>query len=357
MANDQVTKDIPRILIVDDVETNRYVLRNIINDMGYQPVLAENGIQAQKIVQRIPVRLILLDIAMPEMDGYEFCKWIKADPQLREIPIIFISAYDNPQDVVQGFTMGGEDYITKPFIAEVVKARVGLHLKLYNTAQTLQEANRRLNASVQEQLRQMEKEKKNVLYALAEVARENACYEEEHSRRLQYNCRLLAQAMQLSPHYEQAISDSFIETIEIAAPLCDVGNVAIPMEILQKDEFLDPEERVIMQKHTDVGAKILRLVHSEGDYNDFVKMSADIAQYHHENWDGSGYPKGISGEQIPLSAQIVAVVSAYCALTAKRVYRPAYSKEDALQILEIGSDTKFNRELVEILTKISRQLH
>lgn len=357
MEKDQATRDIPRILIVDDVEANRYVLRNIITDMGYQPILAENGLQAQRIVQRMPVQLILLDIAMPEMDGYEFCKWIKGDPKLREIPNIFISAYDNPQDVVQGFAMGGEDYITKPFIAEVVQARVNLHLKLFNTTQSLQETNRRLNVSVQEQLRQIEREKKNVLYALAEVARENACYEEEHGNRLQYNCKILAQAMQLSPSYEMEISDTFIETIEIAAPLCDVGNVAIPMEILQKDEFLDEGERVIMQKHTDVGAKILRLVHSEGDYNDFVQMSVDIAQYHHENWDGTGYPKGISGEEIPLSAQIVSLVGSYCALTADRVYRTAYASEEALEMLRAEADTRFNRELVEIMTKISRQLH
>lgn len=357
MANEQIAKEIPRILVVDDVETNRYVLRNIITDMGYQPVLAENGLQAQKIIQRIPIQLILSDIAMPEMDGYEFCKWIKETQEYREIPFIFISAYDNPQDVVEGFSIGGEDYITKPFIAEVVKARVGLHLKLATTAQTLQDTNRRLNASVQEQLRQMEQEKKTVLYALAEVARENACYEEAHAKRLQENCRILAQAMQLSSKFEQEISDSFVDSIVIAAPLCDIGNVAIPMEILQKDEQLDKDERSIMQKHTDVGAKLLHQVHGEGDYNDFVELSADVAQNHHENWDGSGYPRGISGEEIPLAAQIVSVVSAYCALTEKRVYRPAYSKEDALSIMTIGAGNKFNQEIVDILIKISRQLH
>lgn len=357
MASDQTTVEVTRILVVDDVETNRYVLRNIITDMGYMPILAENGVQALKIVQRIPVQLILSDIAMPEMDGYEFCKLMKADPHYRNIPFIFISAYDNSQDVVQGFEIGGEDYITKPFIAEVVKARVGVHLKLSTATKSLQESNRRLKISVEEQLKQMEKEKKNVLYALAGVASENACYEDVHMERVQYNCKMLAQAMQLSPKYEKLISDTFVETMEIAAPLCDLGNMAIPTEILQKDATLSNEEIAIMQTHTTVGAKILKSLQNEGDYNDFVSMATEIAMYHHENWDGTGYPTGKKADEIPLSAQIVSVSSAYCALTERRVYRQAYSKEDALEILDLAADTKFNGELVGILRKISRQLH
>lgn len=351
------SESVPIILIVDDVEANRYVLRNIINDMEYQPILAENGLQAQRIIERMPVQLILLDVAMPEMDGYEFCQWIKANPLYREIPVIFISAFDNPDDVLDGFRYGGEDYITKPFIPEVVKARVSVHLKLSQANQTLQETNRRLQASVQEQLKQMEKEKKNMLYALAQVARENACYEETHMERIQYNCKLLSQAMQLSPQYEQLISDSFIETVEMAAPICDLGNVAIPMEILQKKNSLNEEERKIMHHHTEIGTKILENLRTEGDYNDFIQMSIDIVENHHENWDGSGYPHGKKGHQIPLSAQIVSVVSAYCALTEQRVYRPAYSKEEAMEIMQAAVDTKFNRNIVDILTKISRQLH
>lgn len=357
MAGDQMTAEITRILVVDDVDTNRYVLRNIISDMGYMPILAENGIQAQKIIQRIPVDLILSDIAMPEMDGFELCRLMKADPRYRHIPFIFISAYDNSEDILQGFEAGGEDYITKPFIEEVVKARVGVHLKLGTTTKSLQESNRRLKVSVEEQLRQMEKEKKNVLYALARVASENACYEDVHMERVQYNCRMLAQAMQLSPMYENVISDTFVETIEIAAPLCDLGNMAIPTEILQKDDALNEEESAIMHTHTAVGAKILQSLQTEGDYNDFISMAAEIAMYHHENWDGTGYPTGKKAAEIPLSAQIVAVASAYCALTEHRVYRQAYSDEEALDMLKQEADKQFQGEVVDILRRISRQLH
>ena len=250
MNQDKKMTDVPRILIVDDVKANRFVLKNIIADMGFEPVLAENGVQALKLQPVCNPQLILLDISMPEMDGYEFCSIMKNNPATRDIPIIFISAFDEPQDIIKGFNLGGEDYITKPFIPEVVKARVGVHLKLSEANKAMMENNRRLQALISEQLKQIEQEKKNVLYALAHVARENSCYEDGHMERLSYNCKILSQAMQLSPLYEHIISDTYVETIELAAPLCDVGNVAIPMEILMKDEQLDKGEREMMQKHT-----------------------------------------------------------------------------------------------------------
>lgn len=344
-----------KILIVDDVETNRFVLRNIISDMGNKPILAENGIQALKILEKVIPSLILLDVAMPEMDGYEFCGIIKNKPETRDIPIIFISAFDEPEDIIKGFTLGGGDYITKPFIQEVVQARVSVHLKLADATNTLQSVNRQLVASVQEQLKQMEQEKKNVLYALVSVARENACYDEEHMERLQFNCKILSQALQLSPNYERIISDTFVETIELAAPLCDLGNVAIPTEILQKNGELSESERKIMETHTTRGAKILKDIRTHGDYNDFVQMSIDIANYHHEKWDGTGYPCGLKGDEIPLSAQIVSMISTYCALTEKRLYRDAYTREEALEIMEKSSGQTFNSDIFDICKKISRQ--
>lgn len=351
-----VSSQKPRILVVDDVEANRFILRNIITDMGYQPVLAENGVQALKIFPRSNPQLVLLDIAMPEMDGYELCKILKENPDTRDVPIIFISAFDNGQDIVKGFALGGEDYVTKPFIPEVIKARVGVHLKLSDATRNLSEMNRRLQVSVDEQLNQMEQEKKSVLYALANVARENSYYEETHLERLKFNCRILSQAMQLSEAYDSLISDTFIEAIELAAPLCDVGNMAVPMEILQKETDLTPEETEIMKRHTIIGAKILDDIHVKDDYNDYVIMAVEIARNHHENWDGSGYPEGKKGEEIPLSAQIVAIVASYCALTEKRSYRDAYTSEEALAMIQAEAGIKFNSYILEIFKKISRQL-
>ncbi len=344
-----------KILIVDDVEANRFILRDIISDMGCMPILTENGMQALKMVERIKPKLIVLDIAMPEMDGYEVCQKIKADPKTRDIPIIFISAFDEPDDIVKGFNLGGEDYITKPFIPEVVKARIGVHLKLSEANHRMVDLNRKLQMSIDEQIKKMELERRSVLYALIRVARENACYDEAYMERLSYNCRIVAEAMQLSEKYGYTISDNYITAIELAAPLCDLGNMAIPTQILQKQGLFNSEESAIMRTHTTIGAQMLEDIGALGNDNGLIEMATEIAHYHHENWDGSGYPEGIKDVEIPLSAQIVSVVSAYCALTEKRSYREAYSQSEALEIMEKDSN-KFNPDIFWILKKIVKQL-
>lgn len=349
-------KNIPRILIVDDVETNRFILRDVIADMGNYPILAESGAQALKIVQHLKPQLIILDIAMPEMDGYEVCRKLKENPLTRDIPIIFISAYDEPGDIVKGFEIGCEDYVTKPFIPEVVKARVGAHLKLYEANAKVMDINRKLQVSVKEQRRQVDMERRRVLYALLRVARENACYDKLYMERVQCNCRILAEAMQLSTQFGHLISDHYIDIIELASPLCDLGNLAIHTSILQKQDALNEEEKNVMQTHSTIGARILKDVEALGDENGFLHMAAEIAHFHHENWDGSGYPEGIKEGQIPLSAQIVAVASAYCALTEKRTYREAFSREEAMKMMEKESGKKYNPEIFWILKKIVKQL-
>lgn len=345
-----------RILIIDDVEVNRIILHNIITDMGYQPVLAENGKQGLKIMERIVPDLILLDVAMPEMDGFEFAEIIQKDIKTRNIPIIFISAFDTTQDIVKGFEVGGADYVTKPFIQEVVKSRVDVQLKLAEMNKTLAETNRRLQVSIAEQIKQLEAEKKKVLYALLAVARKNAQFDETRVERLQHNCKILAQAMQLSQKYESIVSDTFVETIKLAAPLCDLGMLGLPLDIVQKHGNLTEEEMVVVQTHTNIGAQILKDIKGGGDYNDFLDMSYDIALYHHEKWDGTGYPFQMSGNNIPLPAQVVALISRYCELTEKRSYREAFSKEEALQIMEDASGTEFNPDIFAICKKIVRQL-
>lgn len=340
-----------KILIVDDVETNRFILEEIIKDMGGCPILAESGKQALEMVMDCYPQLVLTDISMPGMDGYELCRILKKNEETKNIPVVFISAFDDPKDIVEGFSLGGEDYITKPFIPEVVQARVGVQLRLHEVKKQLMETNRRLQISVSEQLKQMESEKKNILYAMANVAAQNADYEEAHMSRLGQNCRILAQGMQLSPLFEGRISDTQIDTIELAAPLCNIGNIGIPKELLQKKGNLTREEEEAIQKHTDIGGKLLSDLHVNNDYNDFISTAIDMARFHHENWNGSGYPEGLSGEQIPLSAQIVSIMDRYCILTGKK----AYSRDEALEIMRGEAGIKFNPDIYKIFNKISRQ--
>ncbi len=340
------------ILIVDDVEPNRLILGEIIKDMGCNPVLAESGEQALELAEEHHPQLVLTDISMPGMTGYELCKVLKGNEKTRNIPVVFISAFDDPHDIVEGFQLGGEDYITKPFIPEVVQARVGVHLRLHVAKWELMEMNRKLQISVGEQLRQMEQEKKNILYAMANVAARNSSYQEEHIERLSKNCRILAQGMQLSPLFEDQISDTFVDTIELAAPLCDIGNIGVPREILQKESSLTQEETSIVQDHTNIGVKLLQDLQIGNDYNDFISTTIDIVKYHHENWDGSGYPAGLQGEEIPLSAQIVSVVERYCILTGEE----DMGKEEAFAVMEEEAGKGLNKDIFAICCKISRQL-
>ena len=344
------------ILIVDDVEINREILGEIIKDMGCQSVLAENGVQALELFEQHNPDLVLTDVSMPEMDGHELCRILKSNARTRDIPVIFISAFGESEDVVKGFSLGGNDNIVKPFIPEVVQARVKLHLSLHAATQKISENNRRLQVSVMEQVKQIEQERKNVLYALVNMAAENSFYNTEHIKRLQQNCRKLTQSMQFSPLFADRISDSYIDTMEIAAPLCDIGNIGIPRYILQKDTTLSEEEKKLVQGHTEMGAKLLKDLYVTNDFNDFIQISIDVANYHHENWNGSGYPEGLKAEAIPLAAQIASIVDVYCALTEKRSYREAFSKEKALQIMNKESGEKFNPDIFKIFCKIARQL-
>ncbi len=340
------------VLIVDDVEINRIILGEIIKNMGCDFVLAKSGEEALlRVRERLPM-LVLTDISMPGIDGYELCRILKDSEETRDIPIIFISAFDETQNIVQGFSIGGEDYITKPFIPEEVEARVGVHLRLYEMARQLRGMNRRLQISVNEQLLQMEQEKKNFLYALADVAAQNTSYNKKDMERLQKNCRTLAQGMQFSPLFEEKISDTYIDTIELAAPLCDIGNIGIPGEILSKEGDLTKEEAAVARNHTNIGAKLLKDIHGSSDYNDFIRISMDIAHYHHENWDGSGYPEGLKGEEIPLAAQIVHIMSRFCALTG----REKQNREEALAVMRQEAGKIFDPDIFEICCRISRQL-
>ena len=214
------------------------------------------------------------------------------------------------------------------------------------------EMNRHLKASVDEQLKQIESEKKSILFALANIAAQNLDYQKEHSRRLGRNCRILAQGMQLSPVFEDRVSDTFIDTAELAAPLCDIGKIGIPKEILEKEEPLTKEEAAVLQTHTKIGSRLLHDLYVSNDYNDFIGISADMIRHHHENWDGSGYPDGLKGDEIPLAAQIVSVMEQYTALTGNG----GFGRTEALDAMKKEAGIRWNPDIFEICSKISRQL-
>ena len=297
-----------KVLIVDDVDSNRFTLRDIVKDMGYQPILAENGEQALKIINRFQVRLILLDVAMPIMDGYELCRILKHNPDKRDIPVIFISAFDDPEDIVKGFELGGEDYITKPFIKEVVNARIAVHMKAIESSRNMHDINLRLQTSLTNHMNQMESEKRNVLYAMIRILREAAFYDADEMNRLSENCRIFSEALQLTIEYGDDISDNFLDLIEVLCMLRDLGLISVPTELARKENRTEEEEKKLGMQ-TKVAVEILEDIKKNTDYNDSVNMAIEIAGSYLEKFDGTGYPNGLMADEIPLSAQVVSIIS------------------------------------------------
>lgn len=356
MINAQTVKPTANILIVDDITANLVILTEIIKNAGYVARPVTSARQAMSAIEVHMPQLILLDVSMPEMDGFEFCEKLKKDINTREIPIIFISALDSVEDKIKGFKLGAVDFISKPFVMEEVTLRINNHLKIYKMQQELEVYNRRLHKMVNDQLRKISDERKNIIYALAKLseARENEA--EDHMHNIGHNCRVLAMGMQFSPIFEKQVSNSFVDIIELAAPLHDIGKISISDKILLKPTKLTKKEMKIIETHTEIGAKQLMEIYKLNENNDFIKMAIDIAYYHHERWDGQGYPKGLAGEDIPLPARIMAVADVYDSLVSERVYKNAYSQEESIELIKKESGKMFDPNIIEIFNKIKRQL-
>ncbi len=340
-----------KVLIVDDVDSNRFTLRDIVKDMGYQPILAENGEQALKIINRFQVRLILLDVAMPIMDGYELCRILKHNPDKRDIPVIFISAFDDPEDIVKGFELGGEDYITKPFIKEVVNARIAVHMKAIESSRNMHDINLRLQTSLTNHMNQMESEKRNVLYAMIRILREAAFYDADEMNRLSENCRIFSEALQLTIEYGDDISDNFLDLIEVLCMLRDLGLISVPTELARKENRTEEEEKKLGMQ-TKVAVEILEDIKKNTDYNDSVNMAIEIAGSYLEKFDGTGYPNGLMADEIPLSAQVVSIISEFNRKTKDK----NADINKALEEIQSEAGRKFNPILVEVILKIGKRL-
>lgn len=324
----------PRILIVDDLEVNVVILEQIIKKMGYIPLAANEGKEALKIMTHTLPQVILLDISMPEMSGYELCEILKKNKVTRDIPVIFISAMDGSDDKIRGFKAGAVDFITKPFEPLEVTMRIENHLKLYEMQKEMEAYSFRLNLLVNEQMDRIEAEQKNILFALAKVTEDRDNSTNNHLENISYNSRMLAQSLQISPIFEKEITAAFIEKIGVAAMLHDIGKIRMPDELLLKTGELSESEREERRKHTENGALILEEIYANAEKNDFLPMAINIARYHHERWDGTGYPDGLKEKEIPLCARIVSIIDRFDTLTGECFYKSAYTIEESIQFIE-----------------------
>lgn len=344
------------ILIVDDVIANLVVLTEMIRKSGYvaRPVTSvKQAIQAIEVT--IP-QLILLDISMPDMDGFEWCAKLKKDAKTRDIPIIFISALNSTEDKIRGFKLGAVDFISKPFEHEEVSLRINTHLKIHRMQQELEIYNQKLQKLVKEQMEKIAMEEKNLIYAMARMCEARDKGRENHIENVGKNSRLLAMSLQFSGLYENEITQDFIDTIELAAPLHDIGKIYIPDNILQKKGKLSENEEKIFESHTELGAKNLSEAYAQSEYNDFLRMAIEIAKYHHEKYDGTGYPHGLAGASIPLSARIVSVVDMYDKLLKEYSKEGDGAHEKALLHMKSEASQSFDPDIIEVFLKIRRQL-
>jgi putative two-component system response regulator len=336
------------ILVVDDTVENLALLTRMLKDCGYLARPVPNGRLALQAAAKQKPDLILLDITMPEIDGYEVCRRLKADPQLAKIPVLFISALSQTSEKVKAFEVGGVDYITKPFQFDEVKARVETHLNLHKFQENLE-------VLVKDQVKEIIDLQMGMIFGLAKLAEARDSDTGKHLERIQVLCRFFAGELSQQPQYSTYIDSEYCDRIFHASPLHDIGKVGIPDGVLLKPGKLDPEEFEIMQTHTIIGSNTLEEVKQRFPQNKFIDMGIKIARSHHEKWDGSGYPDHLKGEEIPLSARIMAIVDVYDAVRSKRIYKPPFDHLTTREIIIKASGTQFDPSLIDLFKKVEDQ--
>lgn len=325
-----------RILIVDDSHINLLILTDLLQ-YKYNVSATTNAQEALQVATGTPrPALILLDIMMPEMDGYEVCRQLKANRHTRDIPVLFITAMSETEDEVKGFALGAADYISKPFSSAIVLARVENHINLHLHQENLEH-------QVSKKTKQLRDGYIDTIYRLTLASEFKDEDTGAHIKRISYYTKEMALKM--------GMDTEFSESIFYASPMHDIGKVGIPDSILLKEGPLDEEEWVIMKTHASLGAQILK-----GSESPYLKMAVDIANYHHERWDGSGYPCGLKKQEIPLTARIMNITDQYDALRSKRPYKPAFDHHKSYSIICDGNGrTKpehFDPEILHIFKKM-----
>jgi putative two-component system response regulator len=330
----------PKVLLVDDNTANLQVLRENLDGLGYKLLIAKNGKSALEIVRKANPDLILLDIMMPEMDGYEACRRLKSAEATRHIPVIFLTAMADAEDEAKGLALGAVDYITKPINPELVRARVANHLELKRHRDHLEQL-------VRVKTREVQLTQAVMIESLATLAEYRDPETGGHIKRTQNYVKVLAVKLAGHPRFRDLLGEQTIELLYLSAPLHDVGKVGVRDHILLKPGRLDEAEFEQMKKHTLFGEEALRLTEQKLGKSTFLRHAREIAGSHQEKWDGSGYPRGLKAEAIPISGRMMALADVYDALISKRVYKPPFPHAKAVQIIQEGRGTHFDPDVVD----------
>ncbi|MGB9442380.1 MAG: two-component system response regulator, partial [Desulfobacterales bacterium] len=336
-----------RILLVDDNTTNLQLLHETLDGIGYRLLIAKNGKTALAIARKAKPALILLDIMMPEMDGYEVCRRLKADEKTDRIAVIFITALADEDDEAKGLALGAVDYLTKPFNPDLVRARVRIHLELKQHQDQLERL-------VRERTRRLELTQAVTIESLATLAEYRDPETGGHIKRTQNYVKVLAKQLKQHPRFRDDLNDDVIELLYMSAPLHDLGKIAVPDHILQKAGKLTDEEFGEMKKHTNYGHDALRITEQKLGEDSFLRYAREIAYTHQEKWDGSGYPTGLKGDEIPISGRLMALADVYDALISKRVYKPPFPHEKAVEIIVEGKGNHFDPDIVDAFIELEQ---
>lgn len=348
--------DKPSVLIVDDTPDNLTLIASLLKDT-YQVKVANNGEKALRIAGGDnPPDLVLLDIMMPGMDGHEVCRRLKQDQATAHIPVIFLTARADAMDEEAGLALGAVDYITKPISPAILLARVHAQLQLKASADFLRDQNSFLEREVARRTCDLQAIQDVTIHAMASLAETRDNETGNHIRRTQHYVRVLAEALAGQPRFAAQLDAQRIDMMCKSAPLHDIGKVGIPDHILLKPGRLTAEEFEIMKTHTTLGRDAID--HAEAQLGmplEFLACAKEIAYSHQEKWDGSGYPQGLAGDAIPLSARLMALADVYDALISRRVYKEPYPHEEAMRIIADGRGSHFDPALVDTFLVIHEQ--
>lgn len=356
--NDSEVVEKPTILVIDDTPDNLSLMQALLKDK-YKVKGANNGEKGLRIASsENPPDLILLDIMMPDMDGYEVCRRLKADVVTRHIPVMFLTAKSDEEDEERGFDLGAVDYITKPVSPPIVMARVRSQLMLKAAADFLRDKNAFLETEVSKRTREVRAIQDVTILALASLAETRDSDTGNHIRRTQRYIKSLAWKLSTNPKFSDFLTPQTIGLLFKSAPLHDIGKVGIPDRILLKPGKLTDEEFEIMKTHTTLGRDAIAHAEQElGEDVAFLTLAKEIAYSHQEKWDGSGYPQGLKGDEIPISARLMAVADVYDALISRRVYKEPMSHERAVEIITQTSGRHFDPDVVEAFLAVQDNFH
>ncbi|MBF0568565.1 MAG: two-component system response regulator [Nitrospirae bacterium] len=341
-----IKKDV--VLVVDDTPDNLTLMSGLLKDT-YKVKVANSGERALKIINSdSPPDLVLLDIMMPEMDGFEVLRKMRTNPATVDIPVIFLTAKAEVEDERMGLSLGAVDYITKPVSPPIVMARVRNHLALKGMRDFLKQKNDFLEQEVKRRTEEITAIQDVTILALGSLAETRDSDTGNHIRRTQYYVAALSKHLSANPRFGWFLTSKNIITLFKIAALHDIGKVGIPDKVLLKPGKLDNDEYAIMKTHTVLGKRAIEEAEKRlGIEVEFLRYAKEMAYSHHERWDGAGYPEGLSGDDIPISARLMAVADVYDALICKRVYKTPMTHEQARKIIVEGKATQFDPDVVD----------